>query len=61
MERITRWVLGKLSSLRTGSEVGILFIEKAEDTGGDLAADDSFFVLAHNVGTEHLIECRCGV
>ncbi len=40
--------------LRTGSDLSILLIEYANDTGSNFMMNDSFVVLTNNIDTEFL-------
>jgi len=57
-EGVTGRVLGDLLLLRMGRGLGFLFIEDAENTGGDLVVDDGLVVFADDVNAKLLINCR---
>ena len=55
-EGIAGWILSELLLFRLGSGLSVLFVENAEDTGGDLVVNNSLVIFTHDVDAEFLVK-----
>ena len=55
-EGIAGWILSELLLFRLGSGLSVLFVENAEDTGGDFVVNNSLVIFTHDVDAEFLVK-----